>query len=340
MSSSDNNSYRTAIAVGFAIPIACIAVFLRLLARRVQKLSLGADDYVILVGAVFTIGNAVVFIFSNKYGNGRHINTLSPDELINYWKTNYAGYQIYGVALTLIKISILLFYRRIFATKQFRRWTNIVGFFVIAWFLVNNFLAAFQCNPISKAWLIELPGHCVDPLSWIIGIHSANIALDLVILALPVSAVLRLQMSTANKISVAGIFLLGGLSIVIAIIRLIVLTTANLDDITWYTSVCSWTAVEPAIEVLSVCLPAMAPLLQIRKVVTYIRTSLGSAVTLRKTSRPDRGHSFHNMDKYNQDFVPRHEQWSSIAAGTDRHTEPAAGFPLRGIVVTRDLEQG
>ena len=50
--SSENNSYRTSIAIGFAIPITCIAVFLRLLARRVQKLAFGADDYVIIVGAV------------------------------------------------------------------------------------------------------------------------------------------------------------------------------------------------------------------------------------------------------------------------------------------------
>lgn len=34
------------------IPITCIAVFLRLLTRRVQQLALGADEYVIMVGAV------------------------------------------------------------------------------------------------------------------------------------------------------------------------------------------------------------------------------------------------------------------------------------------------
>lgn len=82
---------------------------------------------------------------------------------------------------------------------------------VVVWLLVNNFLSAFQCTPIEKAWLILIPGKCVDPLKYIIGVHTTNLALDIIILALPVSAVWRLQMSMAKKISVAGIFLLGGL---------------------------------------------------------------------------------------------------------------------------------
>ena len=38
-----------------------------------------------------------------------------------------------------------------------------------------------------------------------------NIVLDMIILALPLSAVWQLQMSTPQKVGVGGIFLLGGL---------------------------------------------------------------------------------------------------------------------------------
>ena len=123
----------------------------------------------------------------------------------------YAGYQIYGVAVTLIKMSILLFYQRIFTTQQFRQRTNIVGALVIIWLLVNNLTSAFQCTPVRKAWEIEIPGHCFNPLSYITGVHTTNLVLDIVILSLPVSAVWRLQMSLAKRTSVIGIFLLGGL---------------------------------------------------------------------------------------------------------------------------------
>lgn len=48
----ENRSYLTSIAIGFVIPITIIAVVLRLLARHVQKLTMGADEYVIIAGAV------------------------------------------------------------------------------------------------------------------------------------------------------------------------------------------------------------------------------------------------------------------------------------------------
>lgn len=79
------------------------------------------------------------------------------------------------------------------------------------WFIIEQFLCAFQCTPVRKAWEFEIPGHCIDPLRLIIGVQSTNVALNIVIMALPISAVWHLQMSMSKKISVAGIFLLGGL---------------------------------------------------------------------------------------------------------------------------------
>lgn len=86
-----------------------------------------------------------------------------------------------------------------------------MGAFVLAWLLADNLVFAFQCTPVRKAWEIMIPGYCVNPLRTIQIVQAFNVALDAVILALPVSGVLRLQMSTGRKISVMGMFLLGGL---------------------------------------------------------------------------------------------------------------------------------
>lgn len=56
-----------------------------------------------------------------------------------------------------------------------------------------------------------MPGHCIDPLGLIIGLQAGNLALDIIILSLPVYAVSKLQMSLPKKIGVLAIFLLGGL---------------------------------------------------------------------------------------------------------------------------------
>ena len=171
----------------------------------------------------------IVSHIANKYGNGRHIKNLTSQDLSNFWKvrsislkllkqwnpklkqTYYVSEQFYGVAITAIKVSILFFYKRVFSTSPFRRQIYAVGFLVLGWFVTNNTIFAFQCRPIRKAWDFELSGHCLNPLRVITIVQVFNVVLDGILLALPISAVLRLQMSTTRKLSVLAFFLLGGL---------------------------------------------------------------------------------------------------------------------------------
>ncbi|KAL8782767.1 MAG: hypothetical protein Q9195_009572 [Heterodermia aff. obscurata] len=193
---------------------------------------------------------------------------------------------MYGLSMTAIKLSILLFYRRVFSTPQFRKPLYAVGVLVIAWLFANNFGAAFQCIPPDKYWNQEKAGHCYNLLKFVQAMQISNILLDAIILALPVSAVLRLQMSFLRKLGVLAIFLSGGLSIIIAIVRLTVLLNENLEDVTYSTGKASWTVVEPAIEVLSACLPTMAPLVKLnRHLPPKVRDSLRSRFSPPKSSQ-------------------------------------------------------
>ncbi|KAI4193607.1 MAG: hypothetical protein LQ350_008243 [Teloschistes chrysophthalmus] len=247
---------------------------------------------------------------------------------------------MYGVAITLIKISILLFYRRIFTTPQFRRRTEIVGALVIAWLFVNNLMAAFQCSPIRKAWLPLTPGKCLQPLNLIVGFQAGNTTLDIVILALPIYAVSKLQMSLAKKISVLAIFLLGGLSVVTAIIRIVVVSTADEDDITWSSAIYSWTAIEPAIEVLSVSLPAMAPFLHVRKTMDECRSMFRSLFSRDKSSNKTTDDGFQKINERNKmfGFENGERQCGQMAFATSegrgRKGDEDDEVPLHAIKVT------
>lgn len=126
-------------------------------------------------------------------------------------QTFYIDEQIYGTAITTIKLSVLLFYRRVFSTPQFRQRINVIGLLVIAWLFGNNFVSAFQCSPVHKAWELDVPGKCLNPLTMVQVEQVFNGALDIAILALPVLAVSKLQMSRGRKVGVLAIFLLGGL---------------------------------------------------------------------------------------------------------------------------------
>ena len=87
-----------------------------------------------------------------------------------------------------------------------------MGVLVIIWLLASNLVFAFQCTPVRRFWYgDDVPGHCINVLTAVQISQGCNAALDAVILALPVSGVLRLKMSKSRKISVMAIFLLGGL---------------------------------------------------------------------------------------------------------------------------------
>ena len=107
----------------------------------------------------------------------------------------------YALTLTLIKISILLFYREIFVGTKFVLLTYFIGAFVLAWFVGNEVLEWLNC-PGGKCNYVK-PAVLWQSLS--------NILADVAILCLPVGKVWQLQMSLRLKVAVAGVFLLGGL---------------------------------------------------------------------------------------------------------------------------------
>ena len=198
---------------------------------------------------------------------------------------------------------------------------------MVAWLIANNVASLFQCQPLRRAWQKEVPGHCINYEIFFIGTEVPNLVLDVVVLALPLSAVFRLQMSTAKKVSVGGIFLLGGLSIVIGIVRLVVLVERDFADMTYNTGVCTWATLEPAIEVLSACLPTLAPLLHMRP---KLGTSLRYPLQLQKRSRPS---ASSGKKRYSSSRSKR----STMFEGTDYRVEcNASTNPYREFDFDRD----
>jgi hypothetical protein len=83
--------------------------------------------------------------------------------------------------------------------------------FVIASGLAFVFAIIFQCNPIAGAWDKTLSSKCIDVNALAFANSGVSIAQDLVVLFLPVSELVGLQMSLRKKLSVLGMFSIGGL---------------------------------------------------------------------------------------------------------------------------------
>ena len=124
-----------------------------------------------------------------------------------------AGIVTYSLTITLVKLSILLLYRRIFATQGFKRTTIYVGLLCLAWFFIAIFMDLFQCEPFKAAFDVEMlfTDHCIDLQAFYWGISAANLTLDVVLLYLPLHMVWGLQVPRRQKLALSGIFMLGGL---------------------------------------------------------------------------------------------------------------------------------
>lgn len=119
----------------------------------------------------------------------------------------------YAITITLVNVSILLLYRRIFDTRNFRIITGVLMGLCVAWGFATSLVIIFQCHPISGMWnpAYAYSSQCINIKAFYTGSSGAHIAFDVIILSLPLYMVIGLKLPFAQKLALAGIFLLGGL---------------------------------------------------------------------------------------------------------------------------------
>ncbi len=117
----------------------------------------------------------------------------------------------YNAAITTIKLSILLLYRRLFPLPHLNRLLWIVGGFVISCWLSITLLTIFQCRPIRAAWDVSLKGHCLRLNVAYIVLGTCNTITDMIALCLPMPLIWRLHTDKSRKVQLIGVFSLGAL---------------------------------------------------------------------------------------------------------------------------------
>lgn len=117
---------------------------------------------------------------------------------------------ITGTGLT--KLSILLFYLRIFPNKSLRRNTYIMIAFCGAALVAFFFAVLFQCTPISAAWTFwdkQRGGHCINVKAIIYSQAIVNIVSDVPIMLIPIPTLISLSLPKGKKIGLIIVFGLG-----------------------------------------------------------------------------------------------------------------------------------
>jgi hypothetical protein len=166
---------------------------------------------------------------------GKHLKVVSADALQYGGKLFFTVQILWLIASGLVKLSILTFYVRIFGVLGYIRYS---AWFLIAsvtiWLISITIAHGLECIPVAKIWDSELEGHCLDTVALFLGGSIADVSFDFLILVLPLPAIIKLNLPLPKKISIVGIFVLGGLTCVLSLIRFLGAQVAIYDrsDIT------------------------------------------------------------------------------------------------------------
>ncbi|KAF4956394.1 hypothetical protein FSARC_11596 [Fusarium sarcochroum] len=236
--------------------VACIFLILRLWVR-VRKLgALGIDDGFIAFATACLIGDLAIQQHMWNLGMA-DIGNAGPENFVQIMKMIVPGSILYVSSLWSIKIALVLFYKRLAApgTKLQVIYNVTLGLLVILWTTIF-FHIIFQCFPHDKRWSHD-PEYQCDPKNadinyWLTII--SNIGTDVVIISLPISMVLQLQMKLKQKIGVTAIFALGFFVVIASIIRAYY-SKRNETMLT-----CTVSMIETAVAIIATCLPPLRTL--------------------------------------------------------------------------------
>jgi hypothetical protein len=98
----------------------------------------------------------------------------------------FAFQLIYILALSMIKASILCFYRRVFVSTRLLLSTKVMFGVVAVWGLAHSLTAIFICAPVSYQWDLTIKGKCGDQIKLFQSLITTNILTDAMIMIIPV----------------------------------------------------------------------------------------------------------------------------------------------------------
>ncbi|ESZ93409.1 hypothetical protein SBOR_6202 [Sclerotinia borealis F-4128] len=239
----------------------------RIAARFTSDTEFWWDDYMATVVMIAGIPSAVINVQGlTTNGLGKDIWTLTFQSISNMIRFFYAIELLYFAQVSFVKISILLFFLRLFPKRKIRRtiWATIVVNGMIL--IVFDVLAAFQCRPISFYWTRwdnEHAGVCLNINA--LGFTSAgvSIVMDIWMLILPMTQLYDLNLHWKKKIGVASMLGIGIIVTIVSILRLkSLILFSNTQNPTWdYVQVGYWSTIEICVGIICSSMPAMRLLL-------------------------------------------------------------------------------
>ncbi|KAF7587861.1 hypothetical protein BBP40_006630 [Aspergillus hancockii] len=255
--------------VGYATLVVCIlftvlsaaTVGLRLWTRKVTGYKIGVDDWLIIASWFVFLGfcsNILVGVYTTGGGQVYTDASVAQKKFIQYMQSEYAIPPLYAIDVTLVKMSILVFYRRLFPTAPFQRINVGVIIFCIIWFVVAIIGDILYCIPVRQFWDATAHGSCFNFPIYFLAMELVDLLLDVVIIGLPMKTILGLQLSLRKRLALLGVFLLGAFVIVTGAVRIAYIYKPG-NQLLAPSLASLWSVINLGVAIICACLPIYRP---------------------------------------------------------------------------------
>ncbi|KAI1391069.1 uncharacterized protein F4822DRAFT_171479 [Hypoxylon trugodes] len=306
---------KTIALIGAVTPfliIALLAVVLRLHVRVTLLRNPGWDDTLCFLAACCALGTYLSNMAGVGVGFGKPLSDIAPENRVELMKTIWISPPLWGLSSALIKMSIVTSYRRIWTSPRFKLFTTTLVIF-LAIFGLTLFLAGIlACIPVSLSWAPPTPSsrtsdHCLDIPTFMFATSVLNTFFDILILALPVPLVKRLQIAPRQKAALTAVFTVGLVVVVASVMRLVVIyrLDATTDPSEGGVELGLWSGVELNVAIICSCLPTLRPMLArmfpkllggtLRSASSWYGSSAGTRSTRRSRRTTNDGNGSYRM---------------------------------------------
>ncbi|CAJ2503634.1 Uu.00g110280.m01.CDS01 [Anthostomella pinea] len=233
------------------LSVAC--VLFRLYVRLFMVKMPGFDDLFVFLYLLSGIAGGVAICLGPQYGLGKHFLLLDAGERRSYFKLFYVCMVSYSTSTTLIKISLLFQYLRIFDRGTMRYiCISLIGLIGL-WGFAFSFLAVFPCFPVSGYWdwpLGPTGARCYgfggtagnEDYATFTAQTASNMLFDILVLGVPIPLYFWKDTERRARLGLLGLFGMGGIVNALSIWRLATIVIHGADGASFdptFTSVAS-----------------------------------------------------------------------------------------------------
>ena len=205
----------------------------RIYSRLFITKALGLDDLLVVLAIGFITALMILVIIGNRsFYSGRHIWDVPPTSFVGSRINIWASLWCYVIGHNLIKISVLLFYRRLSVkfSKTFLVATWIGIAYNILYFFGFGLSLMLICRPLHSYWDSFNPKwaathhfHCGTESIALPASSAFSVFGDLYSTLLPLILVYNLKLPHRQKLALYGLFALGFMAVTAGIIRTVLL---------------------------------------------------------------------------------------------------------------------